>query len=188
MKKYIYFLILLITSFGVVSCDDGSDGPEDGMIWDIYPTGVHIILVDNDGNNLLDPAVEGNWVGEEMVITNDGTSYYIDWEFYAPKTETRAYLAHFDGLIWYGGAPWIESKYNNLYFGEFNGDDDLDMSLSFAITTLNRVYDFKFTNHFYWKKHQPHRDTHIFYDGKDIEGKVLKLVVPHNPNYKQPAN
>lgn len=34
------------------------------MIWDIPPVGASIQLVDEDGCNLLDPEVEGNWIGE----------------------------------------------------------------------------------------------------------------------------
>ena len=51
------------------ACSDNNDDmPDDDMIWDISPVVASIQLVDEDGNNLLDPEVEGNWIGEPMWI------------------------------------------------------------------------------------------------------------------------
>lgn len=192
MKKFIYFLTIIITSFGITSCsevnDDPDDGPEDGMIWDIMPIAVKIVLMDEEGNNMLDPAVEGNWVGEEMLLICNDKAYDIDWDYNGNNSESRAIMEYFYGFIWTGGIPWVDTKNSCLSFGEFNGGSNRDLSLTFAITAMNCVFDFKFSHRCFWKDHEPHFDDHIIYAEKDIEGNVLELIVPHNPNYKQSAN
>ena len=66
--------------------DIDNDMPdEEFVVWDISPTGVIIQLVDEAGNNLLDPEVNGNWVDEPM---------WMGWENKEP---------HFDDHITYNG-------------------------------------------------------------------------------------
>ncbi len=183
MKKLILFLTFTVAMLVMASCDDGSEGPKQEVIWDINPTGISIFLVDEKGNNLLDPATQGNWIGEEIIMTYEGEAYNADWEYCMPKTGTRYLMAIFDGLVWTG---WLssDSKYNLLYFGGFNGDYDLDISLNFSIPALNLSYDIRFTHEFYWEEHKPKRKDHIYFNGEDINGDELRLVIPLNPNYE----
>ncbi len=188
MKKYSYILAvsaLLFGLFALMSCsgsDNEPEGPEEGVIWDISPSCVRIELVDEEGNNLLDPETEGNWVGEELYIVYKDETYYTDWEYQATESGSRALPVHFRGLIWTGGLSGADMKKSCLKFGEFSAYGQYEMSLVFAATSINTVFEFKFTHSLVWKNHKPYFDEHIIYNGKDYEGNTLKLIFPRNPD------
>lgn len=184
MKKFnhvLSILALLFGLFGFMSCSEAEqepDGPEEGVIWDIAPICVNIQLVDDEGNNLLDPETEGNWVGEELYIGYKDEAYYTDWEYQGMESGSRALPIHFRGLIWTGGLPGADTKKSSLKFGEFSGTGQYEMSMVFAATSINTVFEFKFTHSLVWKDHKPHFYDHIIYNGKDYEGRTLKLTFP----------
>ncbi len=183
MKLFFRFLVFSISLFAIASCSKDDDN--DDIIWDIVPSNVIIKLMDESSNNLLDPNVEGNWVGEELYLTFNGEIYPVDWEYDGTYGETRMILPYFTGLTWTGNLRWAETKYYWLQFGEFSGEGKHDMSLSLTVPALNSQYDFKFTHELIWNKQEPHFNDHIIYDGKDYKGNTLTLVLPHN---KTPYN
>ncbi|MDE6556421.1 MAG: hypothetical protein K2K55_05600 [Duncaniella sp.] len=176
MKKFLYILTAFTLLLTVSACSD-NDEPDPGLIWDIRPAGVTVYLVDEEGNNLLDPAVEGNWVGEPMWISYDGKAYNPCWKEEDLPRPSRFYLAMFYGAVWTG--VWSDQHYS-LYFGQFQGEDPIDLKLTFGITATNTVYDFEYSHRLVWKKKEPHFDDHIIYKGKKIEGNTLTLTVPRN--------
>lgn len=167
--------VVLIATAGACSKDD--DGPDDNLIWDIAPAGIVIQLVDEEGDNLLDPTVEGNWVGEPMWIGDRDDEYYAKWKREDLQLRTRYYMPHFFGTVWTG--IWDDKQYS-LYFGELDGSDSHDLKLKFGITAINTVYEFEFSHRLVWKNKEPHFDEHITYRGQRIDGSVLKLIVPKN--------
>lgn len=144
--------------------------PDDNETWDIYPSSVHIELMDASGNNLLDLEVNGNLVGESMRIEWNEKAYDAIWEKDDLKIQTRALMTYFYGTIWSG--IWSNSHYD-LYFGEFSGTSTQDLKLTFGIAKLNIEYDFEFSHRLVWKNKEPHFDDHITYNGKQIEGNTL---------------
>ncbi len=179
-KLFQFFAMsLLVLGLGAMTSCKDDDGPEEGVIWDIYPTDIYVELVDEAGNNLLDPNVEGNWVGEDLYITYKGETYTAAWDI-QEEHGSRMYLPEFYGLIWTGRYSWEQKP--RLAFGEFSGEGNYDMSLTFGVPALDASYDFQFKQHFYWKHHEPMSDNCIIFDGKEMNGCTLKLVFPPNPN------
>ena len=160
------------------ACSDNNDDmPDDDVIWDIAPARVAIQLVDESGNNLLDPAVDGNWVGESMWIETGDKVYDAVWEKENLQLPTKALLAYFYGAVWTG--IWNTDIYS-IYFGDFNGDSSQNLKLKFGITAINSVYEFEYSHRLVWKNKEPHFDDHITYNGKLIDGHTLTLTVPKN--------
>lgn len=181
MKKLLQFILIFTITVGASGCSKDDDGPDDDVIWDIAPAGVVIQLVDEEGNDLLQPTVSGNWVGEPMTIGYDDKVYDVIWVRDDLQPKTRFYMPYFYGAVWTGLFNYEKLSYC-IYFGELFGDRDYDMKLTLGITAINTVYDFEFSHKLVWKKKEPHFDDHITYSGQRIDGNVLKLVVPKNPN------
>lgn len=168
--------VAMIVAAGACSKDDG---PDDDMIWDISPANVIIQLVDEDGNNLLDPAVAGNFVGEPMSIGYQEEAYIAIWKREELQPETRYYMPYFYGFVWSG---IFSDKRYALYFGDFDGATSQDLKLTFGILDINTVHEFEFSHRIVWKNKKPHFDDYITYKGQRIEGSTLTLVVPKNPS------
>lgn len=180
MRKVLDLFVFTCIILCATSCSKdsgGSDAPDD-LIWDIYPTGVAIYLVDKDGNNLLDPDTEGNWVGEQMSISLNDDDYPAIWTYDDYQSGTRAMKPVFHGLVWSGIFPYADQKGAHLYFGEFDGASNHHMSLTFGIDMLNTVFDFKFTHTINWVKNEPEISNYITYKGKEIKGNKLEIVLP----------
>lgn len=174
MKKIFGLLILVAYVLCMTSCSEEGD-----VIWDVAPAGIEIQLVDEDGNDLLNPEVEGNWVGAAMQISYDGETYDAIWSREDIKPRSRYYMPTFIGLVW-NGALYDDNKDYNLYFGEFEGTENHDMHLTFSIDGMTTVYEFEYKHDFSWKKNEPNSDNHIIYNGKKIEGSTIVLTVPRN--------
>ena len=160
------------------ACSDNNDDmPDDDMIWDISPVVASIQLVDEDGNNLLDPEVEGNWIGEPMWIEWNDKAFDVVWKRDDLQLPTKAILPLFYGAVWTG--VWTDNKYR-LCFGEFSGESSQNLKLTFGITAINTVYEFEYSHRLVWKNKEPHFDDHITYKGKQIEGNTLTLILPKN--------
>lgn len=178
MKRFIYFLMATTMLMAMGACSDNNDDmPDDDVIWDIAPAGVAIQLVDESGNNLLDPAVDGNWVGEPMWIETGDKVFDAIWEKEDLEPSTRFYMPLFYGCVWTG--VWYDKEYS-LYFGELNGTSSHNLKMKFGITAINSIYEFEYSHRLVWKKKEPHFDDHITYDGKLIDGAILTLIVPKN--------
>lgn len=180
MKRFFYFLMAVTMLTTVAACSDNdnyNDMPDDDIIWDIFPAGVSIQLVDEAGSNLLNPEVEGNLVGEPMRIGWDDKKFDVIWKRDDIQQPTRYYMPHFYGTVWTG--IWTNKEYY-LYFGEFAGESSRDLKLTFDITNINTVYEFEYSHRIVWENKEPHFDDHITYNGKRIEGNKLTLVLPKN--------
>lgn len=175
MKKIFGLLVVAASMTCTTSCTE----EEGDAIWDVAPAGIEIQLVDEEGNDLLNPSVEGNWVGEAMQISYDGESYDAIWSREDIKPRSRYYLPMFIGLVW-NGALYDDNKDYNLYFGEFEGTKNHDMHLTFSIAPINTIYEFEYTHDFSWNKNKPNSDNHIIYNGKKTEGSIIVLTVPRN--------
>ena len=139
--------ISLVSAMTFVSCDDKEDIDEGDWIWDFAPLNVEVKLVDEEGVNMLNPTVEGNWMGLPLSMTYDDKLYELNWDNplpdgFSPDSHGRAYLAHFYGLtygrvnFWDGERRhWLENDYY-LSFGEFNRDDNHDLLLELHVAGI----------------------------------------------------
>lgn len=178
MKLTSAILLSILMLASLFSCS--SDNSDDFIIWDIYPAGISIRLVDSDGRNLLDPNVDGNWVGCPMHIQYEDQSYSAIWDRESLPRETRAYFPHFYGLVW-DGVFYPEEAHYGLYFGEFAGDRSYNMKTTFAIEELNTVFEIDYVRKFEWKKNKPHSTNYIYLNGQKSEGSSVEIVLPHHP-------
>ena len=183
MKRFHYFLMAITMLMTATACSENdididNDMPDDELVfWDIYPVGVKIQLVDEAGNNLLDPEVNGNWVDEPMWMGWNDKSFHVIWKRDDLPTQTRMMLPRFYGAVWSG--VWIDQEYS-LYFGQFAAESSQDLKLTFGITAINTVYELEYSHRLVWENKEPHFDDHITYNGKRIEGNKLTLVLPKN--------
>ncbi len=175
MKKFVYFLSAITMLLAMAACSKDDDMPDDDVIRDIAPASVLIQLVDEEGNNLLDPKVQGNWIDEPMWVECRDEAYEVKWARQEVTPQTRVYMPHFYGALWSG--IWTDKIYS-IYIGEFDGASSQDLKLTFGITAINTVYEFEFYHRLVWKNKEPHFDEHITYKGKQIEGNTLTLVLP----------
>ncbi len=178
MKRFIYFLFAaatLIMTMAACSKDDEDALPDDGDIWDISPTAVFIHIVDEEGNNLLDPTVVGNWIGEPMWMLYRDKAYDVAWTKEEMSTPTRAIMPHFYGAVWNG--VWTDKHYS-IRFGDFHGDSNRTYDLTFGITAINTVFEFEYSHRLLWEDKKPKFEDYITYKGKKIEGSTLTLVLP----------
>lgn len=166
--------IAIIGIVFVSSCD----GPEKDMIWDISPVGIFIDLVDEDGNNLLDPNVEGNWVGCLMTIKYDEEDFPALWEMPDRENLTRYYMPMFYGFIWEGAFNRPNNNFYSLYFGEFTGDQNHKIAVTFELEGHDSVYEIVYDHKFKWKHKEPHFDDHIYLNGKKHDGCSVEIVLP----------
>lgn len=180
MKQLSQILLSVSLLSTLLSCS--SDNSDDLMIWDIYPTGITIRLVDADGRNLLDPDVEGNWVGCPMHIGYEDQAYSTIWDRESIPLETRACMPIFYGLVW-DGAFGGNADHYGLNFGQFDGAENHHIVTTFSIEELNTVYEIVYDRKFEWKKNEPHSTDYIYLNGKKSEGCTVKIVLPpHTSN------
>ncbi len=107
MKYLKNILILVATSFLFVNCNE--------LEVDIAPVIYRLKVVDEQGNNLLNPARENAIDISEIIAQYQGNDYQC-------QTPTRAYKPHFNGLQLesHHSGEWI------LTFGEFSGTSDYE--------------------------------------------------------------
>lgn len=182
--------ISLVSAMTFVSCDDKEDIDDGDWIWDFAPLNVEVKLVDEEGVNMLNPTVEGNWMGLPLSMTYDDKLYELNWDNplpdgFSPDSHGRAYLAHFYGLtygrvnFWDGERwHWLENDYY-LSFGEFNRDDNHDLLLELHVAGIENPYQIKVEHRFWWEsKNEPGGYTKIWLDGKPVESFPVKIVLP----------
>lgn len=180
MRRLIYFLLATTMIMAIGACSKNDDMPDCNMpdnnvIWDIYPASVFVNIVDEEGNNLLDPTIEGNWIDEPMWIEYADKAFDVVWTKEDLPFPSRAIMPHFYGAVWSG--VWTDKNYS-IYFGEFDGASSRTLNLTFGIIAINTVYKFEYSHSLIWENKKPHFDDHITYNGKQIEGNTLTLVLP----------
>ena len=92
---------------------------------DFAPVEVTVYVTDEAGHNRLDPASE-YFIGDNISAVYEGQVYPVQRMFADP--ETKAYMPHFFGLGWRCDRQF--GYY--LCFGEFDGADDQDISVTFV--------------------------------------------------------
>ena len=183
MKKIFSLFVFSVAMMGLAACsEEGNDIKGNDIIWDIAPSEVRIQLVDQNGNNLLNPNVEGNWVDEPIELSTSDESYAAVWSRDELRPQSRAYMPKFLGLVWGEVIKGSNDSGYYLYFGGFPGDSDYDMSLVLSIPGIDSKYKFEYKHDCDWKNNEPKISNHIIYNGKKIEGETIKLTVPYNSN------
>lgn len=181
LKQIIMALVAVLPLTFMVSCsdDDDGDGPEKGVMWDIYPVDIIIDIVDAQGNNLLDPDVPGNIVGQELTVDYEGKTYGTEWNALSlSPNQSRMILVEFYGLKHYlinRIHPYSSSRRWALFLGDLRGDCDYDTTM--VLKYKDREFEIRVVNNFEWVKHLPERDTRVYLDGVIQSGQKIKIVL-----------
>ena len=199
MNKYLLMLFCAACIVGFTSCSSedspipelneetestetrtDSDNSDDYIIWDMAPVNVTINVVDNEGRNMLDPAVDGNWSNADFKVVFKGETYSV----FVPedKPESRYYLPTFVGLYKYAKyVPDETSVPVSLKFGEFDGEDDNDISIQFIVPEIDKSYEMNVKT----KVIRSPKDREVIYeqwlDGENVEGTNFTIVLPAYP-------
>lgn len=187
--RWLVWSLVVALATGVVfsSCDD--DGGE--IIWDIGGVVIPIRILDDQGVNLLDPDVEGNWMDEAFSISYNDNLYTVDWdgdqrnvgEEGSPMS--RAYLAVFEGLcavnenVW-RKCDWATSPNGHLLFiGEFPGDRDQMITVDLMVPGINTVFHIGMTHTIRWKNKEPVLNTYYTLNGQPVTTSAVTIILPH---------
>lgn len=179
MKREIYGGVLAF-ALALTGWSCSNDGPDDDVIWDIYPVEVHVDIVDGDSHSLLNPQDAGNIIGDAVSVEMDGESYDAEWLAESPSWPSRAYMAKFKGIRHCEVFAWNpETKRNEptgkwrLVIGEFPGDKtyvkEMKISCNGAVSTI------RIDNRFGWKNKEPNVETKIYLNGQPVDGLELTL-------------
>ena len=178
MKKLLYLLILPL----LFACkEDFRDMP----IWDMAPVDFVIKIVDEQGVNLLDSTVEGNWYRYDFKAKYEDKTYNADWDAgmtWVQNFESRYYLPHFYGLYTY--PTYVNNTPTKipaaLMFGELDGEFDYDVSITFEVPDLNRKYEMALKRTVHHNKKDTERKVESIWtlDGKPIEKGGFKIILP----------
>jgi len=185
MKKVLLSALLLmaLTSCGKLFSDDPfeqflakpSYSPKSGWIWDFSPTVFQMMLSDSEGNDLLDPDFEGNWLDRPVVGTFEGKTYEgIATKAALPEPQTKMYLAIIKGFYIYS----LDYTYTDQYilnFGELDSADKWDSDL--VIDWPDGTRDVIRVQHaFRWKLNgDPEFYTGFKLNGEPVEGNIIYL-------------
>lgn len=158
---------ILITAFAILFSGCGSGNNHCDMIWDLITPDVCIIVTNADGENLLDPDVEGN-------ILNSGIKVEYNDETYPITSRTRETLA-----MWYGlrvEAYAFNDDTPALKFGEFSTDGY--HGETFTIDWGNgKTSEVKFDLYVTWKKCRPIVHQRVWLDGTLMSGNSLTMKI-----------
>lgn len=182
MKTYkfnVISLVLLAVAL-LSSCKN------DDVIYDIAPVQYEITLIDEDGNNLLDENLPDNLIGADIYVIFNGDRYDTNWE--PPYTvQASRYLMP----TWYGLQVWQYYKWENngcfaipgqysLQFGDFFGDEEQHLSIELVIPCRGVSYTIELIHKFKWKHNKPNSSTYLIYNGEEINGWRIEIVVPNS--------
>lgn len=178
--------IAMICSITYVSCDNNEN--EDMVFGDFNPLNIDIMIVDEEGTNLLDPTVEGNWMDQPFQMTCLKDTYETSWigdPILNIPPPSRLYVAYFHGLrceqisvFENNDRVYYENKYK-LVFGEFQGDEHQDLSMTFHVPYIETTYNIKVEYRFYLENYyDAYHTTRIWVDGKEVDSRPIKIVLP----------
>lgn len=178
MRKTIYGF-LIISMLIILSACGENDKDDELVVWDISPAEIIIKIIDEEGNDLLNPNVKGNWFGCAMNMGFDNELYPVKWGISELSGQSRVYLAHFKGMEW----TYLCDGYNNpthyiLKFGEFQGETNRIIETTFMIEELNTIFQIKLDHKLIWENREPHFDDHIYLNGERYYGNTIVLTLP----------
>lgn len=177
MKKLLYLLILPL----LFACHD--DEEPDYTIVDIYPIDLAIMIQDDQGVNLLDSTVDGNWYKAQFKAEYEGKIYDADWDVgmrYVEPVQSRMCPYTFYGLYTY--PTYMDEKFNRipaaLMFGQFEGDYSYDIEFKLIVPELDKTYDLRFKRTCVTTASGKEFDYESTLNGEPVEGAGIKIILP----------
>lgn len=165
--NYLCMLVMAIVAMAMPSCSD-----EDVILMDIFPTSIEIEIRDASGNDLLNPEIQGNIVGEDVSMEYDGKKYDAEWnsgEYEGPRVPWPTFF----------GLKHRSQNNKNWAFqlGEFPGGENYDITIPLKckghVFNIRIVHNFKMSN----KVENIKSEIKVYLDGKECESTYVKIVL-----------
>lgn len=186
-------IMMIVSGLAFVSCSDDESDDEPDVIWDIAPFDIDIMVMDESGENLLNPMVEGNWMDAPFQMLCQGEEYDANWvNFISPGNrnqpwkESRACApaqlwglrcvehTYWDGHHW----TWHENEYL-LAFGEFESTENHDLKMEFYVPGRTDPYKISVEHRFGgYDLDSDEGYKRIWIDGKEVGSMPIKIVLP----------
>ena len=164
--SFLRILTLIVPILLLCSCGDDE---EEELIWDMAPVNVMIHIQDSKGNNLLSPSVSGNLQGKKIVAEYQDEKYELNWN---ASKGTRFYMPFFSGLTLQAGYTQSGDHFepdqnkNYLSFGEFDGAENQDISISLNIDGYPDPWVISVSHSIQWKGNTPQVTNTASLNGK----------------------
>ena len=170
MKTRDFFILPLALGL-LAACDDESE-PVDDMIWDFACYEMRIEVVDEAGNDLLNPATAGNILDDSVRVVYGGVSYSRDTNLIQTRYLPPAPLA----LRYYKVETTGQYR---MAFGEFTPTDDHEndaFTIEWGDGTADKV---AFDCYISWDgDNQPTVHKKIYLNGEPMAGEdyLVRIV------------
>lgn len=174
MKKFRKFVyVLAATTMAVVmpSCSDD----DETYYYDIFPAEVVVSVSDAEGNDLLNPDVAGNIVGENVTMEYKNETFKVQWN--SGNLSSNEPSANFYGMGHYQAISQGSSTPGNWYIqiGEFDNTKDFDITIPIKIK--DSTYSIRVVNKVRNGKNYPEIETTVYLDGKECENNLVQIEI-----------
>ncbi len=134
---------------------------------DVTEVNVPIYLYDAYGRNILDPDSGVNFdpTYAEIKVLYNGEEYLLGDD----NVTTRQYLATFSGLR-------LDSANNRLVFGDFQGDEDHDITITLDMD-YGFEYEIRFVHNYSWVAYEPVLESTYYINGEQMDAKCVNCVI-----------
>lgn len=140
MKKLTILLVFIVL---FVSCSKNDD---DYIIWDFFNPSVEFVVVDADGNDLLNPYSDKNIISNWITLKHNGITYEYGPSSKATMPKMLGIRLEYSKSI----GKWV------LAFGEFAPDTNTNIDQEFIIDWGDGTKDnIKFDLYTTWKNNEP---------------------------------
>ena len=205
MKKSFLFIAGLFLLMGVWSCssesideptpeknkqeqdeeksgkNEGKEDPfDDGYCIDYAPVIFEVLVLNSNGENVLETGTPGNVLDKEMYLLLEGERYDLttgrpEDSFFPHPVLTRDYMPMWYGAFispyWYQDSD-LPDRDNRLFIGEFPGD--IKGTVAVELFVGNNHFTLSYTNEVIEKLEV---ERHYYLDGKEIESGIITLVL-----------
>lgn len=147
VKSYMAYAAILLSSLLITSCSD-SDNNECGVIVQPNEVPVCFIVKDSEGNNLLDPAFEGNILGRNIEVTYEDAQYALHLSEYPTDRRLGLYTGKIEAgmdkipgiMFWYFHVkPDRGSHHFSINWGD-EVTDEVKIDYYYTVANCEPVY------------------------------------------------
>ncbi len=179
MKKLNLFriLLLVVPILSLVSCDK-----DDDIKWDINPVNARIVILNEEGQNLLVPEVEGSLYLSDIKAEYKGKTYSASW---SASNNIKDQIDEFRGLYYFDSYSFADDEVNRdpesdcLKFGAFDGDEFQDIEFELSIPKVSEKYTIRLIHRFGWVNQEPKHETVVYLNGVLQPAETAYIVIPN---------
>jgi hypothetical protein len=165
-----YALLAITIATALTSCGESNEP----VIRDFSPVCIELYISDSQGNCLLDADAPGSILGSGISATYDGKEFQaipcLQEEATPNAASSRYYLAELRGLCIRPTEYLLDSgefvSHNTLWFGEFQGFENFDRTVTFHFPSAARDVDVRVVSRAQWAGDTPEWTLEYYLDGR----------------------